>query len=91
MAILGVPRERFAISLAASGAIQIPKILLERFTIFSRSSGEYSSKRSTIPKRSRSGVVKEPALVVAPIKVNFGKSKRMDLALGPYPIIISSV
>ena len=37
------------------------------------------------------GVVSDPAFVVAPINVNFGKSNLIDLALGPFPIIISNV
>ena len=36
-------------------------------------------------------MVNEPAFVVAPIKVNLGKSSLIDLALGPFPIIISNV
>ena len=51
----------------------------------------------TIPSRryiinlSLSGVESDPALVVAPIKVNLGKSNLIDLALGPFPIIISKL
>ena len=37
------------------------------------------------------GVVSDPAFVVAPIKVNFGKSNLIDLLLGPFPITISNV
>ena len=44
-----------------------------------------------IPNRSLNGVVKEPALVVAPTKVNFGRSSIIDLALGPFPMIISKL
>ena len=43
-----------------------------------------------MPKRSRNGEVKEPALVVAPTKVNGGKSSLIERAAGPSPIIISS-
>ena len=42
-------------------------------------------------KRSLNGVESEPALVVAPIKVNFGKLILIDFAVGPFPIIISKV
>ena len=35
-------------------------------------------------------MVSAPAFVVAPIKVNLGSSSLIDLALGPFPIIISS-
>ena len=45
-----------------------------------------------IPKSvllSLSGAVRRPALVVAPTNVNLGKSKRIDLADAPLPIIIS--
>ena len=61
------------------------------FTIVVSSSALYSSSLSTMPNLSLSGVVSAPALVVAPIKVNFGKSSLIDLALGPFPIIMSSV
>ena len=67
------------------------RILLDLFTILVRSSVEYSSSLCTIPKRSLKGVVSEPALVVAPIRVNFGRSNLIDLALGPFPIIMSKV
>ena len=40
-------------------------------------------------KRSRNGAAKAPARVVAPTKVNFGKSMRTVRALGPLPMIIS--
>ena len=43
-----------------------------------------------MPKRSRSGVVIRPARVVAPIRVNGGRSMRMERAAGPSPIIRSS-
>ena len=33
--------------------------------------------------------VSAPAFVVAPIKVNFGKSNLIDFASGPFPIVIS--
>ena len=44
-----------------------------------------------MPNLSLNGVVNDPAFVVAPINVNFGKSSLIDLALGPFPMIISSV
>ena len=52
-----------------------------------------SARNSAALKKALStlnGAVKSPALVVAPIRVNFGKSIRSDLADGPLPIIISS-
>ena len=67
------------------------KIPADLFTIFCKSSGSYNSSLSTIPNLSLNGVVNEPALVVAPINVNLGKSNLIDLALGPFPIIISNV
>ena len=54
------------------------------------SSGEYSSSRKLMPKRSRSGEVSMPARVVAPMSVNFGRSSRMERADGPLPIMMSS-
>ena len=51
----------------------------------------YSSNLLTIPKRSLNGVASEPAFVVAPIRVNLGKSNLIDRALGPLPIMISNV
>ena len=64
-------------------------ISADLFTIVFSSSSVYSSSLFTIPNLSLSGVVSEPALVVAPTKVNLGKSNLIDLALGPFPIIIS--
>ena len=43
-----------------------------------------------MPKRSRSGDVNAPARVVAPIRVNAGKSNLIERAAGPSPIIISN-
>ena len=56
-----------------------------------KSSIEYNSNLCIMPNLSRSGVVSEPAFVVAPINVNLGKSNRIDLLLGPFPITISNV
>ena len=56
----------------------------ERCTIFFSSSLEYSSKRLIIPNLSLSGDVRRPALVVAPISVNFERSRRIERALGPF-------
>ena len=67
------------------------KILADLFIIVTKSWSEYNSNLCTIPNLSLSGVVNEPALVVAPIRVNFGKFNLMDFAVGPFPIIISSV
>ena len=44
-----------------------------------------------MPKRSLSGLAIEPIRVVAPTKVNFGKSILIALADGPSPIIMSSL
>ena len=65
-------------------------ILADLFTIVVKSVSLYNSSLSTIPNLSRNGVVKEPALVVAPINVNLGKSNLIDFAVGPFPIIISN-
>ena len=54
------------------------------------SSGVYSSSFKITPKRSRRGVVICPARVVAPIRVKRGRSMRMLLADGPFPMMISS-
>ncbi len=43
-----------------------------------------------MPKRSRNGEAKEPALVVAPTKVKGGKSNLMERETGPSIIIISN-
>ena len=43
-----------------------------------------------MPKRSRSGVVISPCRVVAPTRVNLGRSIRTERADGPSPIIRSS-
>ena len=53
-------------------------------------STKVSFSLDTIPNLSLKGVVSAPAFVVAPISVNFGKSSLIDLALGPFPIIISN-
>ena len=43
-----------------------------------------------MPKRARSGDVSNPALVVAPISVNFCSGTFTERALGPWPIMMSS-
>ena len=43
-----------------------------------------------MPKRSRSGVVSSPALVVAPISVNAGRSMVTTRAPAPWPTVIGS-
>lgn len=52
--------------------MSIPNIFAERVTIVLKSSGVYNSNLWIIPNLSLNGVVNEPALVVAPINVNFG-------------------
>ena len=47
--------------------------------------------RKGIPKRSLSGLAMAPKRVVAPTKVNFGKSILMARADGPSPIMMSSL
>ena len=69
----------------------ISKIFADLLTIVVKSSVLYNSNLCIIPNLSRSGVARDPALVVAPIRVNLGKSNLIDLALGPFPIIISNV
>ncbi len=44
-----------------------------------------------MPKRERSGGVIIPARVVAPIKVNFGNGSVTLRALGPWPMMRSSL
>jgi len=44
-----------------------------------------------MPKRERSGRVSIPALVVAPIRENFGRDREMDRALGPESMMMSSL
>ena len=73
------------------GAIQSWIDNWDVLSVFFKFSTEYNSSLFTIPNLSLNGVVKEPAFVVAPINVNFGKSSLIDLALGPFPIIISIV
>ena len=89
MAIRGVPRLREAISIAPLGSMGIPRMAAERVTIFASSSGVYSSRRRLTPNRSRRGADSWPARVVAPTRVNFGRSSRMELALGPLPTMMS--
>ena len=43
-----------------------------------------------MPKRSRSGEVICPARVVAPMRVNLGRSMRIERADGPLPMMMSS-
>ena len=74
-AMRGVPREREAISSAPSASMPMPRIPALRVTIFESSFGSYSSRRSTTPKRSRSGAVSCPARVVAPTSVKRGSGR----------------
>ena len=69
----------------------ISNIFADLFIIVVKSSVLYSSNLCTIPNLSLNGVDSEPAFVVAPISVNLGRSSLIDLALGPFPIIISNV
>ena len=71
----GVPREREAISRAASASIWARRMSALRETIFPSSWGVYSSSRSTTPNLSRKGADSCPARVVAPTKVNRGKGR----------------
>ena len=89
MAIRGVPRLRRASSMAPSASQGMPRIPADRVTIRESSSGVYSSSRNTTPKRSRSGAESCPARVVAPTRVNRGRSMRIERALGPLPMMIS--
>ena len=43
-----------------------------------------------MPKRSRKGVVRSPARVVAPMRVNLARSIFTERAAGPAPIMRSS-
>ncbi len=86
----GVPRLRLAISQAPDSSMGTFKMLALRFTISASSSGVYSSSRSWTPNRSRRGADREPARVVAPMRVNLGRSSRMELALGPLPMMMST-
>ncbi len=43
-----------------------------------------------MPKRPRKGAVMSPARVVAPTRVNFGRSSLMERAAVPCPIMRSS-
>jgi hypothetical protein len=43
-----------------------------------------------MPKRSRNGLVSMPARVVAPTRVNGGRSSLIERAAGPSPIMMSS-
>ena len=43
-----------------------------------------------MPKRPRNGAVMSPARVVAPTKVNFGRSSFIERAAVPCPIIMSN-
>ena len=86
----GVPRLRLAISSAPSWSHSTFRIFAERSTITASCSGVYISKRKEMPKRSRSGEDSMPARVVAPISVNLGRSRRMERAAGPLPMMMSS-
>ena len=89
LAMRGVPRLRLAISMAPSSSMGTSRMPAERLTIRASSSGVYSSSRRVTPKRSRRGADSWPARVVAPIRVNFGRSSRMELADGPLPMMMS--
>ena len=54
------------------------------------SSGSYSSSRWLTPKRSRSGVLSRPARVVAPMRVNGGRSRLTTRAPAPWPTVMGS-
>ena len=88
-AILGVPLDLLAISEAALSFILIPRIPADLFTICLSSSFEYRLNLLTIPNLSLRGAVRFPALVVAPTSVNLGMSSLIDLAEGPFPMIMS--
>ena len=85
----GVPRERRAISMAPSSSMGTSRMSAERLTMRASSSGVYSSSRSVTPKRSRRGADSCPARVVAPMRVNLGRSSRTELAEGPLPMMMS--
>ncbi len=68
----------------------MPRMPAERVTICESCSGVYISSRSTTPNRSLSGAESWPARVVAPTRVNFGRSSRMERAEGPLPMMMSS-
>lgn len=89
-AMRGVPREREASSRAPSGSVSIPKIEALLDTMLASSRGVYSSRRRWIPNRSRKGAASCPERVVAPTKVNFARSMRMERAEGPLPMIMSN-
>lgn len=89
LAIRGVPRLRRAISAAASRSMVIFSAAAEWETIFSSSAGEYISRRLMMPNLSRKGEASIPARVVAPIRVNFFKEKRIFRADGPLPTMMS--
>ena len=90
LATLGVPLERFAISSMDCSSAVTSSIPADRPMIFISSSVVYSSNLQLTPNRSLKGAERLPALVVAPIRVNFAISRRMDLADGPLPMIMSS-
>ena len=89
LAIRGVPLARLAISAAPASSMGTPKMPALRVTIWASSAGVYSSKRSRTPKRSRKGAESCPARVVAPMRVKWGRSKRIELAEGPLPMMMS--
>ncbi len=91
LATRGVPRERAAMASAPAVSISTSRIPAERRTILARSAGPYSSRRWVTPKRSRSGVVRSPVRVVAPIRVKAGRSMDMTAAPAPWPTVIGSV
>ena len=54
------------------------------------SSTVYGFRRSTRPKRPRSGALTRPWRVVAPMAVNFGMGSECVRAPGPAPIRMST-
>ena len=86
-AIRGVPRERRAISRAASSSIENP--INPAFLLIMKLSYSTVSKRNGMPKRSRRGCESRPRRVVAATMVNGCTSNLRDLADCPSPINIS--
>ncbi len=86
----GAPGPRRRCWRAPSCSTSTPRIPAERTTILCRSSASYRSRRPTKPKRSRNGLVSSPVRVVAPTRVKRGRSRRIERAVGPLPIRMSS-
>ena len=89
-AILGVPRERLASSLAPSSSQYMPRSVELRIMISASWSSVYGSSLCITPNLSRKGEDICPERVVAPTSVNLFNSILMLLAAGPLPMIISS-